>query len=238
MKMPAASKHAADAARRGRSRAFARAITRAPIACALACAALALCIVGALRALPIADTADTTTPLHSTPVSEWAQGAIPHLYQTDPAWAHQPYAGGTVEENGCGPTCLSMVYIDLTGKTNLNPAEMARYSEKNGYVDGDMTSWTLMTEGAARLGLSSEELPADEDAVRSALSRGKPVICSVGPGDFTTSGHFIVLAGLDDAGRAIVHDPNSAERSEKPWEIGRVLSQCRNLWAFTTPDGA
>lgn len=127
---------------------------------------------------------------------------------------------------------------DLTGKTNLNPAEMARYSEENGYVDGDMTSWTLMTEGAAQLGLSSEELPADEDAVRSALSRGKPVICSVGPGDFTTSGHFIVLAGLDDAGRAIVHDPNSAERSEKPWEIGRVLSQCRNLWAFTTPDGA
>ena len=210
-----------------------RRITRAPIACALACAALALCIVGALRALPIADTADTTTPLHSTPVSEWAQGAIPRLYQTDPAWAHQPYAGGTVEENGCGPTCLSMVYIDLTGRKDLDPAGMAAFSEEGGHVDSGMTSWTLMTDGAAKLGLASEELPADESSVLSALSQGRPVICSVGPGDFTTTGHVIVLAGLDESDGVSVHDPNSEERSHRAWDVGRILSQCRNLWAFS-----
>lgn len=95
----------------------------------------------------------------STPVSEWRRGSAPYLYQTDSAWAEEPYAGGTVEENGCGPTCLSMVYIDLTGKKDFDPGEMASFSEQEGYVASGMTSWTLMTEGAAKLGLASEELP-------------------------------------------------------------------------------
>ncbi len=90
-----------------------------------------------------------------------------------------------------------------------------------------------MTDGAAELGLSSEELPADADAVREALRSGRPVICSVRPGDFTTTGHFIVLAGMTEDGEVVVHDPNSAERSARPWDLERVLSQCLNLWAFS-----
>ena len=43
---------------------------------------------------------------------------IPHLYQVDPVWANEPYAGGTIGENGCGPTRLAMVYVALTGRTN------------------------------------------------------------------------------------------------------------------------
>ena len=59
----------------------------------------------------------------STPVGEWSQGQVPRLYQTDPAWAGAPYAGSTVEEAGCGPTCLAMVYVSITGKkiTTLHP---------------------------------------------------------------------------------------------------------------------
>ena len=90
-----------------------------------------------------------------------------------------------------------------------------------------------MTDGAAKLGLASEELPADESSVLSALSQGRPVICSVGPGDFTTTGHFIVRAGLDGSGGVSVHDPNSEERSHQAWDVGRILSECRNLWAFS-----
>ena len=36
---------------------------------------------------------------------------MPHIYQIDPAWSELPYAGGTIRENACGPTCLTMVYI-------------------------------------------------------------------------------------------------------------------------------
>ena len=158
---------------------------------------------------------------------------MPFLYQTDPQWSGHPYAGGTVEKNGCGPTCLSMVYVALTGRDDLDPADIADFSERGGYTADGMTAWALMSEGAAGLGLSSEELPASAAVVREALLAGKPVICSVGPGDFTTTGHFIVLAGVSEDDEVIVHDPNSAERSARTWDLERVLGQCLNLWAFS-----
>lgn len=170
---------------------------------------------------------------HSTPRADWRAGAVPYLYQTDPQWAGHPYAGGTVEKNGCGPTCLSMVYVALTGRDDLDPAAMADFSGRGGYVSNGMTAWALMSDGAAELGLVSQELPASAGSVREALLAGKPVICSVGPGDFTTTGHFIVLSGLTEDGEVVVHDPNSAERSARPWDLDRVLGQCLNLWAFS-----
>lgn len=169
----------------------------------------------------------------STPSYAWRQGEVPYLYQTDEQWANEPYAGGTVAENGCGPTCLSMVYICLTGKNDLDPAGMASFSERNGYVANNMTAWTLMSEGASQLGLSSEELPADAGRVVGELEAGHPIICSVRPGDFTTTGHFIVLAGVAEDGSIQVHDPNSPERSAQPWDVQRILDQCSNLWAFS-----
>ena len=174
-----------------------------------------------------------SSPASSTPRTDWRAGAVPYLYQTDPQWAGHPYAGGTVEKNGCGPTCLSMVYVSLTGRDDLDPAAMADFSERGGYTTDGMTAWALMTDGAAELGLVSEELSASAGTVREALLAGRPVICSVGPGDFTTTGHFIVLSGLTEDGEVVVHDPNSAERSSHPWDLERVLGQCLNLWAFS-----
>ena len=180
-----------------------------------------------------AGQAGGSAPTSSTPRAEWRRGEVPFLYQTDPQWAGHPYAGGTVEKNGCGPTCLSMVYVSLTGRDDLAPSAMADFSERGGYTTDGMTMWALMTDGAAELGLVSEELPASSSAVRDALLAGRPVICSVGPGDFTTTGHFVVLSGLTEDGEVVVHDPNSAERSARPWDLERVLGQCLNLWAFS-----
>ena len=134
---------------------------------------------------------------------------------------------------GCGPTCMTMVYAGLTGKTDYDPASMAAFSEANGFVDSGMTAWSFMTEGAAMLGLSAEELPADASVLTAALREGRPVIASVLPGDFTTVGHFIVIAGVDEMGNLIVHDPNSPERSSRSWDVQDVLNQCANLWAYS-----
>lgn len=169
----------------------------------------------------------------STPRSEWRTGEVPYLYQTDPAWADHPYADGNVEKNGCGPTCLSMVYVALTGKDDLGPAEMADFAEQGGYTQDGMTAWAFMSEGATELGLVPEELPASAGVVRAALEEGRPVICSVRPGDFTTTGHFIVLAEALEDGQVAVHDPNSPERSSRNWDLERVLDQCSNIWAFS-----
>ncbi|OUO34679.1 C39 family peptidase [Olsenella sp. An290] len=202
--------------------------------CALVLLALGVIAPITLRAAAaLPQGAAPSVAARSTPREDWRAGEVPYLYQTDPEWSQKPYAGGTIEKNGCGPTCLSMVYVALTGRTDLGPKEMAAFSERGGYTVDGMTAWALMTDGAAELGLTSEQLGASERAVRSALAAGSPVICSVGPGDFTSSGHFIVLAGIADDGQVIVRDPNSQERSERTWDLGRVLAQCANLWAFS-----
>lgn len=169
----------------------------------------------------------------STPSSEWKRGTIPLLYQTDKAWDAKPYAGGTIAENGCGPTCLTMAYVALTGRKDYDPVSMCAFGERNGFVDGGATSWSFMSDGANMLGLRSEELPAEASSVLQVLALKNPIVCVMGPGDFTTTGHFIVLAGVDENGRIIVRDPNSAERSAKAWDIEIILSQCRNLWALS-----
>lgn len=175
---------------------------------------------------------DAFSPAQSTPRSQWAYG-MPTLYQTDPAWADAGYAGETIGDSGCGPTCLSMVHIALTGSTDYAPPEMCAFSEENGFAEDGATLWTLMSEGAARIGLHSEELPADASRVLANLRAGNPIICIMGPGEFTTTGHFIVLSGATADGLVEIKDPNSPARTQRLWSIEEILPQCRNLWAFT-----
>lgn len=170
----------------------------------------------------------------STPMSQWKKGEMPYLYQTDAQWANKKYAGDTIGISGCGPTCLSMVYVMLTGDKDYGPVQMARFSEKNGFVMDGATAWALMTDGASELGISGREIPADATVVKRELKQGHPVICSMRPGDFTTTGHFIALAGMDDNGHVRVHDPNSVANSKKGWDLDTVLEQCKGIWAFST----
>ena len=71
-----------------------------------------------------------------------------------------------------------------------------------------------------------------ESEVLTALENGHPIICSMRPGDFTTTGHFVVLTGVED-GKIRVNDPNSRERSGKLWDYSRLEYQINNLWVYT-----
>lgn len=166
---------------------------------------------------------------------KYEAGQIPLLMQWDEDWGYAPYGEGFIALDGCGPTCLSMVAVGLTGDTSLNPKAVAAFSEKNGYLDAGTgsTLWTLMSEGAQKLGLSSRELPLDESRMARELSEGHPIVCSLRPGDFTTVGHFIVLYGYEN-GEFLIRDPNSRSRSEETWSYQTLRPQIRNLWAFST----
>lgn len=169
----------------------------------------------------------------STPEQEWRKGSTPCLYQTDKQWATVPYGNDTLAESGCGPTCLSMVYVRLTGKKDMDPKKMCEYSTKGGFLENGLTRWTFMSEGAAGIGLRATELPADKSKVKEALLSGKPIIASMGPGDFTSNGHFIVICGVDSNGNAVIRDPNSEQNTSRAWDFDRLLGQARNLWAYS-----
>ena len=58
------------------------------------------------------------------------------------------------------------------------------------------------------------------------------MICSMSPGDFTKTGHFIVLTGIDSNGKIIVNDPNSPKNSNKHWDVNTLVSQMKSVWKY------
>lgn len=166
-------------------------------------------------------------------LDEIVPGTIPSYFQFDDRWRYKIYGDGTMEFNGCGPTCLSMVLCGLTGETKYDPLTVARLADDWGYyADGVGSAWTLMSEGARKMGLDAQEVTFDEKHIIRELQQERPIICVVGPGDFTTTGHYIVLCGMDDEGMVTIHDPNSRERSEQTWSLEQLMPQIKNLWSY------
>lgn len=171
--------------------------------------------------------------VYADTVEEAKKGTIPFLLQWDSRWGYADYGGQALAISGCGPTALSMVLIGLTGDSQLTPYKIAKFSEKEGFFYPNTgTSWSLMSEGAEAFGVKSTELSLSKEAIYQSLRNGNPIICSMRPGDFTKTGHFIVLAGLE-GNKIRVYDPNSISRSETLWDYERLSYQIKNLWSFS-----
>lgn len=165
---------------------------------------------------------------------EVTKGTIPLFLQWDERWGYETYGSDFMAVTGCGPTCLSMVRCGLSGDTEWNPLKVANMAEERGYyVDGVGSSWDLMRDGAVQLGLTVNNVIYDANHIIAELEEGNPIICIMRPGDFTTSGHFIVLRGVDEDGKVTVCDPNSKINSEKSWNVDELIPQIKNLWSYT-----
>ena len=158
--------------------------------------------------------------------------AVPLFMQWDQRWGYMKYGSDVAGLTACGPVCLSMAAVYLTGDSSYSPDAMIRFAADNGYyVSGSGSSWTLISEGGKKLGFTVTELPLDENRIRKNLEAGIPIIFVVGPGDFTTTGHFLVMVGYED-GMIRINDPNSRANSEKLWAYEDIKGQIRNLWAI------
>ena len=163
-------------------------------------------------------------------------GSVPLFIQWDERWGYEPYGSGFIGTSGCGPTCLSMAAVYLSKSAAFSPLYVAHMAEQYGYcVPGNGSSWTLISEGSALLGLSAVELPLWEQSMKNALDSGAVIILALGPGDFTSSGHFVVLTGYDSCGFT-VNDPNSPDNSAKHWTYDRLSPQISNLWSLSAAD--
>lgn len=157
---------------------------------------------------------------------------VPLFLQWDQRWGYMTYGDGPAGLTACGPVCLSMAAYYLTGDESFSPDRMIEYAGENGYYSwGNGTKWTLISEGAVELGFDVTEIPLVKQRIMDNLEAGNPIICAMGPGDFTTTGHFIVLVGTED-GLIRVNDPNSRANSELLWDYDDICDQIRNLWVI------
>lgn len=158
----------------------------------------------------------------------------PLLIQWDERWGYVPYGSYNVGISGCGPTCLSMMIFSFTRDSSMTPDAMARIAEDGGYyVKGEGTAWSLMTDVAGWYGFSvSQETFPSEFRIRESLDQGAMLICSMGPGDFTDNGHFILITGYDAEGFT-VNDPFSYANSGKSWSYETLAPQVVQTWTYT-----
>lgn len=163
---------------------------------------------------------------------EASMDSVPLFVQWDKRWGYEKYSGNFFAASGCGPTTLSMVVVYLTHNREASPIAVAKYSKEAGYsVDGSGSSWTLISEGCRHYGVKEKTVALDESRMKAELDEGHPIVINVGPGDFTDTGHFMVITGYDDEGFSI-NDPNSIEKSGKRWLFKNISSQIRAVWSM------
>ena len=150
---------------------------------------------------------------------------VVYFNQRDERWANKPYGTDNIGGYGCGPTSMSIVVSSLTDKI-VNPIEMAEWSYKNGGWCNKSGSYHALIPNAAKAwGLPVEGCTASEpQRIVDALTEGKLVVVIMSKGHFTSSGHFIVLRGVQD-GQIMVADPASRKRSEKLWDLSIILNE-------------
>lgn len=157
--------------------------------------------------------------------------SIPHFIQWDCRWGYESYNGNYLALTGCGPTCLSMVAVYLTGDSTYSPLWMANFLDEHGYaIENVGTAWSIFDDGVQCIDLYGYNIGTQKDTIISYLMSGYPVICSMGPGDFTDDGHFVVITGYND-GCVSILDPNSNIRS-KDWRLEDINDQMVSCWAM------
>lgn len=172
-------------------------------------------------------------PCADTIGEDLSSGKIPELLQWDERWGYAPYGTGIVATSGCGPTCMAMVAAGLNQDASITPAKVAAYGTEHGYVDEENnTYWRFMEEAGANWNLNSYGGMLSEEQVSAELAQGHPIICSMGPGDFTQIGHFIVLTGYEN-GNVKVNDPFSVKNTNAMWSFAGIKDQIKAMWVFS-----
>lgn len=169
---------------------------------------------------------------------------VTYFYQAGEDWAEKPYGTDTIGPYGCGPTVMAMAVASLTD-TETDPAIMAAWAVEHGYWAKRSGSYHSIIIGTAqKFGIQAEAFPSRDPAdMRRALREGNMLVALVGPGHFTTGGHFILIRGTTLTGDVLVADPNSPERSLETWDPQIILDELSSardngapLWILSMPD--
>lgn len=155
------------------------------------------------------------------------------IYQEDYTETVAVFGGQekSVSSSGCGAVCMSMAIEYLTGR-RVSPQSLFDWAYDNGHYHGDGLSHEVLREMAQLHGISGRWIENEQGPVLAALGKGYPVIAHMGPGTFTSGGHYILLRGIDADGRIMLNDPASPERTDTPYDLSLIMSELRRDRSF------
>ena len=129
-----------------------------------------------------------------------------------------------------------MVATYLTGN-NTFPTDVVEDFNPYCYETGTDVTGECFPDICEKYNIKPNRLDVhNKEQLLSELGEGNPIILNVIKGNFTGSGHYITLLGLDNNGDVIVADPNNVANSVKSYPIDLLMNQANDTngaaWSF------
>ena len=169
--------------------------------------------------------------------------------QTDPKWAALDYSAPgektTIGASGCGPTAMAMV-LATWADPNVNPETECAWALAHGYkAPHQGTYYGYFEPAGARYGLEVYRLNYSNiygnstttyhAQARGALEEGHLVIACMGKGNWTSSGHYVLVYGID-SGTVFINDPASTKAARTKGSYELFKKQVKYYWVIERPE--
>lgn len=168
--------------------------------------------------------------------------------QTDPRWKNKDYSAKgektTIGASGCGPTAMAMVLATWADPA-VDPVSECAWALSHGYkAPHQGTYYGYFAKAAARYGLNCRQLnsasiygnskSAVHEKARKALEAGGLVIACMGPGNWTRSGHYVLVWKIED-GVIYINDPASLLSRRTEGSYALFKKQVKYYWTIDAP---
>lgn len=172
--------------------------------------------------------------------------------QTDSRWSGNDYSAAgestTIGKAGCGPTSMAMVIATWEDST-VTPAVTAAWSLEHGYkAKGQGTYYSYFKPQGAAYGLTVTQLNGSNlrnlsaataalyhAKALAAIQAGNYVICCMGAGNWTSSGHFVLWWGLD-GDEVLINDPASTKAARTRAALSLLQDEVKYYFVCQTPE--
>ena len=169
--------------------------------------------------------------------------------QTDPRWGSLDYSAAgektTIAASGCGPAAMAMVRATWADRT-VTPETECAWALAHGYkAPRSGTYYGYFEPAGRRYGLEVYRLnytniygnatTAYHAQAKDALDRGDLVIACMGKGNWTSSGHYVLVYGID-SGTVFINDPASTKAARTKGSYELFKKQVKYYWVIERPE--
>ena len=131
------------------------------------------------------------------------------------SWAQNEYWGGTMEENGCGITAISIILSGYGKK--LTPENLRK--KYYPVLNSEKISPELSSFGIENSDFYFDSKHLSSESIEEHLQSNRPILICVWnkpqENRWTSASHYMVLLATDGKGKVYVSNPNGSENDSK-----------------------